>query len=170
MLPVTRNLLLHDTVQLWSDCDIIWRRWAEASRNPDMTFHYQPPWQCKNFGRKGPIFMFLSSSIFKQMAALAVANIVARIVDTQFTLLIIHSSSQRLAAHNTRLTIRLGAFMQGAFKGEVKQCFYWKMNLRCKGLEKPLRKGHLRVISPACPSKNTTINTDQVVTAGRWRK
>lgn len=68
--------------------------------------------------------------------------IVAHIVDTQFTLLIIHSSSQlllksRLTAHNTRLTIRLGAFIQGAFKGEVKQCFYWKMNQRCKGLEKP---------------------------------
>lgn len=66
--------------------------------------------------------MFLSSSIFKQMAELAVANIVARIVDTQFTLLIIHSSSQlllksRLAAHNTRLTIRLGAFVQGERRG-----------------------------------------------------
>lgn len=35
------------------------------------------------------------------------------------------------------------------------------MHQCCKGLEKPLRKGHLRVISSACPSKNTAINTDR---------
>lgn len=60
-----------------------------------------------------------------------------------------------LVEHDTRLTVQLGAFIEGvfAFTGKAKKQYI--------GAETPLRKDHLRVINPACPLNNTAVNTDQ---------